>query len=71
MLTNWQRMGINVRLCQSIDARIITVDDQIAYLVSYSSQEKEKGIGVRFNYRPIALLLREVFEERWNGGEKI
>lgn len=65
MLANWQRMGINIRLCQSIDTRIITIDDRITYLVSYNQNEKEEGVGVRFDYPPIARLMNELFDQRW------
>lgn len=70
MLTNWRRMGINVRLCPSIDARIITIDDRITYLTSFDPNEKEEGVGVRFDYPPIAQLMNDIFEDRWRAGQE-
>ena len=65
MLTNWERLGSTVRLCPLIDTRIITVDDRIVYLISYNPNEKEEGVGVRFDYPPITHLMNELFEQKW------
>ncbi len=65
MLLYWKNLGVEVRYFSLIEARILLFDSQIAYIVSYNPEEKEEGVGVRFNYAPVTLLMEELFEKRW------
>jgi sugar-specific transcriptional regulator TrmB len=71
MLKNWKKLGVEVRYYPLIEARIILFDSQISYIVSYNPNAKEEGIGVRFNYTPITLLMSELFEKRWKLAKEI
>ncbi len=71
MLRNWKKLGIEVRYYPLIEARILIFDSKIAYIVSYNPQNKEEGVGVRFNYAPVSLLMNDLFEKRWELAEEI
>jgi len=71
MLKNWERIGIKIRLTGYTGARIFIYDSQIAYISSYNKLKKEESFGVRFKYQPIALILKQIFEERWQIGERL
>lgn len=69
MYENWKRMGVKVRFCRAIEARIHVYDDRIVYLTSYKPDEKG-GMGVRIEYAPIAGLIRSQFNLMWGKGEE-
>ncbi|MBP6994345.1 HTH domain-containing protein [Candidatus Woesebacteria bacterium] len=71
MLTVWKQMRIQVRHFPLIEARILIFDSKIAYLTSYNPSEQEIGTGVRFNYPPIATIMRQLFEQRWAKAKEI
>lgn len=71
MIMNWKRMGMQVRFYPSIGARVIIIDSKVVYIVSHDPKKIEEGVGVRFNYKPIALLMREIFGERWEKAEEL
>lgn len=71
MLKNWQKIGIEVKYCSSIEARFIIFDSKIAYITSYNPKQKEEGSGVRFNYPPIAGIIQDLFEQRWSKAKVI
>jgi sugar-specific transcriptional regulator TrmB len=71
MLDNWKRLGMQVRYSTIIKTRLTIIDSRIAYIVSYDPTDKEKGLGVRFSYPPVAGLLREVFYQKWKESKRI
>lgn len=71
MLKNWQKIGINIRYYPSLEARIISIDSHIVYITSYNAEQQEEGVGVRFEYAPIAQIMNGVFHQRWNIGTEI
>lgn len=71
MLENWQKMGMEIRYSPTIKTRITIIDGRIVYIVSYNPEDYKQGIGVRFNYPPVAHLLREMFMRRWRETKRI
>ena len=65
MLCNWQKIGVQVKFFPLLEARIIIFDQKVAYITSYSPDDKNEGIGVRFQYPPVARLMNDLFEQRW------
>lgn len=70
MLSNWEKMGIEVRITGPIQARILLLNNKIAYLVSYDQTKPHLAVGVRFAYTPIAQILQSVFEQKWSAAKK-
>jgi len=71
MIANWHRMGMEVRFSSTIKTRITIIDSKIVYLVSYDPRDNKKGIGVRFDYQPVAWLLQEIFMQKWKEAKRI
>lgn len=71
MLHNWRKIGIDVRYFPLLEARIIIFDSEIVYITSYNPEIKDESIGIRFNYPPIAKLMKELFEIRWATSKEI
>jgi sugar-specific transcriptional regulator TrmB len=69
MLTNWEKMGIEVKITSPIQTRLLLLDKNIAYLVSYDQANPDLAIGVRFAYPPIAHILQGIFEQKWKTAE--
>ena len=66
-----RKSGIEIRHFPSLEVRIVTVDQRIAYITSYNPQKRNEAIGVRFNYPPIARLMDDLFLQRWYLGKEI
>lgn len=71
MLQNWKKLGIQVRYYPVLETRLFIFDNKIVYLTSYNPDQKEEALGVRFNYRPIARIVRDFFDQRWVKAEEI
>lgn len=71
MLWNWQRMGIQVRLGPTTGARVFIFDSRVVYIASYNLKQESEAIGVRFNYGPIARLMRGVFIKQWGMAKEL
>lgn len=71
MLKNWRKVGIDVRFFPLLEARVIVFDLQIVYIISYNPNKQDEGVGVRFDYPPIAKIMDELFEERWKKSGEI
>ncbi|NTU73038.1 winged helix-turn-helix transcriptional regulator [Candidatus Roizmanbacteria bacterium] len=71
MLENWKKIGIEIRLYPLLEARIIILDSHIVYFTSYNPASQEESVGVRFDYKPIALLTKELFDNRWESAVTI
>lgn len=71
MFGTMQRMGMNVRVIQSVDVRLTIIDSQVAYILSYSPKDYIEAVGVRFAYEPIAILIQDVFNKRWSRASRI
>ena len=71
MLENWKKIGLEIRHHPLLEARLLLFDSKIAYISSYNPKKKEEAIGIRFNYPPIAKLMRDLFNERWQKAKVI
>ena len=40
-------------------------------LTAYNPQDKNEAVGVRFEYAPVAGVMTEVFERRWQEAEEV
>jgi sugar-specific transcriptional regulator TrmB len=70
-LSSWKKAGVEVKHYPSIEARIFIFDHQLVYFTSYDPNNKEKAIGMRFDYAPYAAMMDELFEKRWQLGKEI
>jgi hypothetical protein len=71
MFKNWQKIGVKVKYFPNMEARIFIIDEQLVYFTSYDPSKKNEGVGMRFNYRPYAILMSETFEQRWKIAKEI
>lgn len=71
MLNNWKKLGVALRSTEQIDARVLLIDEKIAYLLSYDVHKPREAVGVGFAYQPIVILLGELFENRWKTARKL
>jgi len=71
MFGNWKKLGLQVQYYPLLEARIIVVDKRVVYIMSYNPKMNEEAIGVRFDYPPIANLMSELFERRWNQSKEV
>lgn len=71
ILTNWQKMGLEVRYFPLLEARIIIFDSNVVYLTSYNPENKEEAVGIRFAYQPIAKQMKDLFEKKWEVSKPI
>jgi len=71
MIESWKRMGVVIRYYPDIQGRIFIFDKRIIYFTSYNPKKKQEAIGMRFEYAPFALLMDELFEQKWKMGETI
>lgn len=61
----WQNIGVDVRQVNDLELRVFIIDSRIVYLTSYSQNKKEEAFGVRFEYPPLAALMNDLFEQKW------
>jgi len=71
MFTNWSKVGVDVRYYPNIESRIFTIDRHIVYFTSYNPDNIQEAIGMRFDYVPYAILMDELFEQKWEQGKTI
>lgn len=71
MAKSWQKIGVEVKYTPNINARIIIFDGQITHFGSYSPEHHKESVGVRFDYPPLAKLMDEMFEQKWQAGKII
>lgn len=71
MLQNWKRLGIKARKGNYTGARIFVYDSYVVYITSYDADKKTEALGIRFKYRPIALMMEQIFEKNWQNARKI
>jgi sugar-specific transcriptional regulator TrmB len=64
-LEKWQNIGVDVRQVDDLELRVFIIDSRIVYLTSYSQNKKEEAFGVRFEYPPLATLMNDLFEQKW------
>jgi len=69
MIESWKRMGVEIRYYPDIKGRIFIFDKRIVYFTSYNPRRKQEAIGMRFEYAPFALLMSELFEQKWRIGK--
>jgi len=65
MVESWKLMGVEIRYYPNIQGRIFIFDKRIIYFTSYNPKKKQEAIGMRFEYAPFALLMDELFEQKW------
>lgn len=68
-LEKWADLGADVRLTDDHGVRMFLFDTKTAYMTSYNQGKKEEAFGVRFDFAPLAVMLQDVFELRWNESE--
>jgi sugar-specific transcriptional regulator TrmB len=68
---NYQKMGMETRFTPLVQARIVIIDGQITQFGSYSPERQAESAGVRFDYPPLARLMDELFEQKWQQGKII
>ncbi|MBI4049225.1 MAG: hypothetical protein HY395_00180 [Candidatus Doudnabacteria bacterium] len=71
MIESWKRMGVEIRYYPDIQGRIFIFDKRIIYFTSYNPKKKQEAIGMRFEYPPFALLMDELFEQKWKLGKTL
>ena len=71
MVESWKRMGVEIRYYPDIVGRIFIFDKRIIYFTSYNPKKKQEAVGMRFEYAPFALLMDELFEQKWKMGRII
>ena len=71
LLATWDKLGVEVRATSPLGLRLLLIDKQVAYLLSFDSKKKQGAAGVRFAYAPIANFLRKLFDEQWVTGEEL
>lgn len=71
MLKSWKSAGVKIRYLPNMESRIFIYDSRIVYFTSYNAHKNEEAFGVRFNYAPFALMMNEIFENKWKLGEEI
>lgn len=71
MVESWRQMGVEVRYYPDIAGRIFIFDKRIVYFTSYNPKKKQEAVGVRFEYLPFALLMNELFEQKWKTAKVI
>ncbi len=69
LLCNWQRIGLEVRVCQPIHARISIYDSDTVYFMSYHPENIGSSTGIRFQYKPFARLMKSLFDKLWKTAE--
>ncbi len=67
----WSKIGIDVRRIPLMEARIFIFDQKVVYFTSYDPRAKNTAIGIRFAYPPYAILMNDVFEQRWRASQKM
>lgn len=71
MVESWKRMGVEIRYYPDIAGRVFIFDKRIVYFTSYNPNKNQEAIGMRFEYAPFALLMDELFEQKWKIGKII
>lgn len=64
-LEKWQNIGVDIRQVDDLELRVFIIDSRIVYLTSYTQNKKEEATGVRFEYPPLAALMNDLFEQKW------
>ncbi len=70
-LLSWKKAGVEVKYYPNIEARIFIFDRKIVYFTSYNPKSADEAFGMRFEYAPLAVLMDELFEQRWKAGKDI
>ena len=70
-LENWRKAGVDVRYYPNIEARIFIFDRKVVYFTSYEPANKERAVGMRFDYAPYAQMMVELFDQRWRLSQQI
>jgi sugar-specific transcriptional regulator TrmB len=71
MFRNWRKIGLQIKFYPNMEARTFIIDKEIVYFTSYDPKNKQVATGMRFNYRPYANIMSELFEQRWQLGKHI
>jgi sugar-specific transcriptional regulator TrmB len=64
-LEKWQAIGAQVRYLPNVGIRMFVFDGQIAQINSYTPDNRENALGVRFVYPPLAEQMNLLFEQNW------
>lgn len=70
-LEAWKDIGVDVKYIADMGIRLFIFDSQIIYFTSYDSKSRQRAFGIRFEYRPLAEIMDNLFEEKWEQTEVI
>lgn len=70
-ISYWRDIGIKVKYAKDLRLRLVTFDDRITHIMSYSAREKMSGLGVRISYPPITKMMQDVFEKNWEQADDL
>lgn len=71
MFRNWQKAGVEVKYYPKIESRIFVFDHRMVYFTSYDPKNIQEAVGMRFEYAPFAVMMDELFEQRWGLAKEI
>jgi hypothetical protein len=66
-----KRLGEQVRVLESVQARLMLFDRRIVYVMSYDPQNIVKSTGIRFEYAPLGQLMDTLFMQYWDKGQEL
>lgn len=64
-LEPWKDLGVEVRYLPDLDIRMLIYDKKVTYLTTQDAENQSTGFGVRFEYKPLAKQMTELFEQNW------
>ena len=70
-LEPWKDLGVEVRHLPDLDIRMLVYDKQITYLTTQDPENQSTGFGVRFEYKPLAKQMTELFAQNWLKAEPL
>ena len=70
-LEPWKELGVEVKYLPDLDIRLLNYDKKITYLTTQDPENQSSGFGVRFEYKPLAIQMAELFEQNWQKAEPL
>lgn len=65
VIKSWRKMGMEVKYTPNLNTRIVTYDGLVTYFGSYDPKRGQEAVGVRFEHAPLAVLMDQMFEQKW------
>ncbi len=70
-LEQWKELGIAVRYLPDLRLRLLIYDRRITYIASQDPQNQSSGFGIRFEYKPLAEQMTNLFEQNWQKAQEL